>query len=40
MKTNKLKKYEIETRELRRLITDSWRNVNSALYNEIEDDKQ
>lgn len=40
MKTNKLKKYEIETRELRRLITDSWMNVNSALYNETEDEKQ
>lgn len=40
MKTNKLKKYEIEVSELRRLIADSWMNEKSELCCTTEDEKQ
>lgn len=40
MKTNKLKKYEIEVSELRRLIVDSWMNEKSELFSTTEDDKR
>jgi siderophore synthetase component len=40
MKANKLKKYEIEVSELRRLITDSWMNEKSELFSKCEDDNR
>jgi hypothetical protein len=35
-----MKKYEIETRELKRLITDSWMNEKSEYRNQTEDEEQ
>ncbi len=35
-----MKKYEIETRELKRLITDSWMNEKSEYCNQSEDEHQ
>ena len=40
MKTNKLKKYEIEVSELRRLVIDSWMNEKSEQFSTTEDDKR
>jgi hypothetical protein len=35
-----MKKYEIETRELKRLITDSWMNEKSEYCNQSEEEHQ
>lgn len=40
MKTNKLKRYELETRELKRLICDSWLNEKSDLCCKEEGEKE
>ena len=40
MNTNKLKRYELETRELKRLICDSWLNEKSDLCCKEESEKE
>lgn len=40
MKTNKLKRYEMEIRELKRLICDSWLNEASEYHCKMADEKE
>jgi hypothetical protein len=40
MKTNKLKRYELEVRELKRLINDSWLNEKSEYHLRMEGEKE